>query len=203
MAKAEATTKSVEMLETDKLRDLIEQLQAPQRLVIMMVAEWAKPAAIMAEVAETFGEDHGITLSWVNSVSSWAERPKMYKPLIRAIRRRMAEIEGEPSLDPAWRLKHRREAIERALALDQFPEVRQGLNDLDRLLGLLPQFSNGPAVAVQVNAGGGTPAYGDMNRPCANDAERKAWQRHVAAEFGMPVPDEGTGDDEGATGAGP
>lgn len=166
------------------LGEVISGLAPEQLLVMVMVAEREKPKAIIAAVTERFGAEHKAKDSWIYSVSSWLDRPEKYKPLIDDLRRQLAEVDAEPILDVAWRLKQRREMVLEARADKQFTEARHSLNDVDRMQGIDPgpKQPSGASMNLQVN----TFNSGDMNRPPANAAERAEWRRQIEHEFGLP-----------------
>lgn len=166
------------------LQDMVSEMSRPQRLVVMMVAERVLPRPIITALAETFGDDHGITESWVYSVSSWLDRPDKYKPIIDAIRIRLGDPDVTALLDPTWRMQQRQKIIKGAIEDKQFTEARHGLSDVDRIQGVdpSPRQPSGASMNLQVN----TFNSGDMNRPPANAAERAEWRLQIEHEFDLP-----------------
>lgn len=174
--------------------DLIKDLPPAEVLACVMVAEYERPAAILATCTKHFGPGV-ITLQRVKDFTSPVHRPAKFQRIIQAMRQMAGVSLDEPILDPCWRMKQRRQVVVRAIGDGNYGAALEALAAVEKLLGTVPtQRSTGPVTAIQVN-------IGDPNRPPGNDAELEAWHATMLAELDGKCPG-GNGDGQETSDAG-
>lgn len=98
----------------DEIEAKLAELNPVQAIVLQMVAEWEKPAAILAAVTPAVA-DKIITLSWVKKVCSDKCRPDWARPIVAHFRQQfLQERDKTPCRHLAYRLRKLQEVIDGA-----------------------------------------------------------------------------------------
>lgn len=111
------TTNSLEVVCVDNIDEInakLAELHPAEALVLQMVAEWEKPAAIVQAVTDALKEK-AITESWIKKVSSDACRPEWARPIVAHLRQQFLQARDKtPCRHLSYRLRKLQEVIDRA-----------------------------------------------------------------------------------------